>query len=230
MKDKKKLILVISAALLVAAFFYFDLDSFLTLTKLKKSQNSLSNYSSQNPLLSIGVFFTLYVLTTALSLPGATVLTLAGGAIFGLVKGFIVVSFASTIGATLAFLLSRYLFKDYVQKKFGDKLSKFNEGIEKEGAFYLFTLRLVPAFPFFLINILMALTPIKTWTFYWISQLGMLAGTIAYVNAGTQLAEVDSLSGILSPALIGSFAVLGILPIISKKFVEFLRKKRNVNG
>ena len=167
---------------------------------------------------------------TGLPLPGAAVMTLAGGAVFGLGWGLLLVSFASSIGATLAFLASRYLLRVAVQAKFGDRLQALDAGIEKEGGFYLFSLRLVPVFPFFVINLAMGLTPIRTWTFYWVSQLGMLAGTLAYVKAGTQLARIDSAAGILSPMLIASFAVLGILPLLAKKVVALIRARKVYEG
>ena len=163
---------------------------------------------------------------TGLSLPGAAIMTLVGGAIFGLLWGTVIVSFASAIGATLAFLASRYLFRDAIQAKFGDKLGAINRGVEKEGAFYLFALRLVPAFPFFVINLVMGLTPMKTWTYYWVSQLGMLAGTIVYVNAGTQIARIESLAGLVSPGLIGSFVLLGVFPLIAKRVVDWLKARK----
>ncbi len=175
------------------------------------------------------LFFTFYVIITALSLPGAAIMTLAGGGLFGLAWGLVIVSFASTIGATLAFLVSRYLLRESVQKRFGDRLETLNRGIEREGAFYLFTLRLVPIFPFFLINILMGLTPIKTSTYYWVSQLGMLAGTVVYINAGTQLAQIKGLSGILSPSLLLSFALLGFFPLLAKKMIGWLKKRKVYN-
>jgi uncharacterized membrane protein YdjX (TVP38/TMEM64 family) len=156
----------------------------------------------------------------ALSLPGAALLTLAGGAVFGLLWGVVIVSFASSIGATLAFLISRFLLRDWVQQRFGQRLQAIDEGVKREGAFYLFTLRLVPVFPFFLVNLLSGLTGMKARTFYWVSQLGMLAGTVVYVNAGTQLAKIDSLSGILSPGLLGSFALLGVFPLLARKIVD----------
>jgi pyruvate/2-oxoglutarate dehydrogenase complex dihydrolipoamide dehydrogenase (E3) component/uncharacterized membrane protein YdjX (TVP38/TMEM64 family) len=166
------------------------------------------------------------VVVTALSLPGAAVMTVAAGALFGLLQGTLLVSFASTIGATLAFLVSRYLLRDAVQQRFGSRLAAINRGIERDGAFYLFTLRLVPAFPFFLINLLMGLTPIKAWTFYWVSQIGMLAGTLVYVNAGTQIAQLESLSGILSPDLLISFALLGLFPLLAKKVTGLIQRRR----
>ena len=160
------------------------------------------------------------------SLPGAAILTLAGGALFGTLKGVIIVSFASSIGATLSFLMARFLLRDWVQGKFGTHLNKINTELEKDGAFYLFTLRLVPAFPFFIINLVMGLTPIKVGTFYIISQLGMLAGTIVYVNAGTQIGQLESLSGILTPQFLGSFVALGLLPLIAKKGIALIQNKK----
>ena len=219
MKDKKYILLLLLA--LVIAFFAFDLGRFLSLEALKNSQASLASFYEANPLLTIGAFFLIYVVAAALSLPGAVILTLASGALFGLVIGTIVASFASSIGATLAFLASRFLLRDWIMSKFGSRLQTFNDNIEKDGAFYLFTVRLVPIFPFFLVNLGMGLTKIKTSVFYVVSQLGMLAGTAVFVNAGTQLSKLDSLSGILSPAILFSFALLGIFPLIAKKAVSY---------
>ena len=186
--NRSRLIVVVVLAAAIAAFFVFDLGRFFSLDYLKSQQATIDAWYRANPVLTIAAYFAVYVAVTGLSLPGATVMTLAGGALFGVVTGTIVVSFASSVGATLAFLASRFLFRDAVQLRFGDKLKAIDAGIAKEGAFYLFTLRLVPAFPFFVINLAMGLTAIKMRTFYWVSQLGMLAGTIVYVNAGTQLA------------------------------------------
>ncbi|MFN5784315.1 MAG: TVP38/TMEM64 family protein, partial [Novosphingobium sp.] len=183
-----------------------------------------------HPVLVIAGFFLLYVVLTALSVPGAAILTLAAGAIFGLGTGFVIVSFASTIGATLAFLASRYLFHDAVQARFGATLRPINEGIARDGAFYLFSLRLVPAFPFFAVNLLMGLTPIRVWTYYWVSQVGMVLGTLVYVNAGTQLARIESLKDIASPALLGSFVALGLLPWVGKWIMAALRRRRVYAG
>ena len=226
----KKIALIAVLVAAVFGFFYFDLNTYLTLDGLKGSLDTFTQQIEENPLVSIGVFFAIYVAVTALSLPGAAILTLAAGALFGLVQGFIIVSFASSVGATVAFLVARFILRDTVRKRFGEKLKKIDEGVEKQGAFYLFTLRLVPVFPFFLINLLMGLTSIKTWTFYWVSQLGMLAGTIVYVNAGTQLAQIDSLSGIVSPGLILSFVLLGIFPWIAKAIVAFVERRRVYKG
>jgi len=208
---------------LVALFFFFDLGQYISLESLKERQAQLDAYNQQNPWLLAAGFFVVYVIMAGLSLPGAVIFTLAGGAIFGLAKGLLLVSFASSIGATFAFLAARYLFRDAIQKKFGDKLTAINDNIEKDGAFYLFTIRLVPVFPFFLVNLVMGLTKIKTGVFYLVSQLGMLAGTAVFVNAGTQLAQIDSLAGILSPKLIASFVLLGVFPLIAKKLVNVLK-------
>ncbi len=213
------LLIVVSAVL----FFTFDLQSYFTLSEIKRHQAAFSRYYAENTLQTVLIYMLVYIVVTALSLPGAAVMTLLGGAMFGLGLGLLVVSFASTIGATCAFLVSRFLFRDYVQNRFDDRMAAVNEGIRKEGAFYLFTLRLVPIFPFFVINILMGLTPIKTWIFYLVSQVGMLPGTLVYVNAGTQLAGIDSLQGILSPALLLSFALLGLFPLIAKRLVAFFK-------
>ncbi|MBG9995980.1 FAD-dependent oxidoreductase [Pseudoalteromonas sp. NZS127_1] len=222
----KKIFLLLIAAAAIGLFFHFDLHQLLTLDGLKGSMDQFSDYKEQSPLLVIGGFFLLYVVVTALSLPGAAILTLAAGALFGLVEGLLVASFASTIGATLAFLVSRYLLRDTIKQRFPERLAAIDAGVEKEGGFYLFTLRLVPVFPFFLINLLMGVTSIKSWTYYWVSQAGMLAGTFVFVNAGTQLAQIDSLSGILSFNLILSFALLGIFPFIAKGILNVFKKRR----
>jgi len=222
----KKLLMVLAAVLAMGLFFYFDLNQLLTLEGLKGSMEQFGQWREQSPLLVIGGFFLLYVLVTALSLPGATILTLAAGALFGLVEGLLVASFASSIGATLAFLVSRYLLRDSIKQRFPERLDAIDQGVEKEGGFYLFTLRLVPVFPFFLINLLMGVTSIKSWTFYWVSQVGMLAGTFVFVNAGTQLAQIESLSGILSFNLIISFALLGVFPLIAKGILNVFKKRR----
>jgi pyruvate/2-oxoglutarate dehydrogenase complex dihydrolipoamide dehydrogenase (E3) component/uncharacterized membrane protein YdjX (TVP38/TMEM64 family) len=223
---KSKLLILILFAIMVSVFVIFDIQQYLNLDALKSQQDYFSQLKQEHAFLIATGFFLSYVLITALSLPGAAILTLAAGAIFGLYQGLLIASFASSIGATLAFLASRYLFKDAVQTKFSNQLRAFNRGIEKDGAFYLFTLRLVPAFPFFVINLLMGLTTIKTKTFYFVSQIGMLAGTAVFVNAGTQLAKIDSLSGILSFDLFLSFALLGILPIAAKKIVEAIKARK----
>ncbi len=222
----KRIFLILLILILAASFFYFDLNQLLTLDGLKGSMAQFNDYKAQSPLLIIGGFFLLYVVVTALSLPGAAILTLAAGALFGLVQGLLVASFASSIGATIAFLASRYLLRDTIKQRFPERLAAIDAGVEKEGGFYLFTLRLVPIFPFFLINLLMGVTSIKTWTYYWVSQIGMLAGTFVFVNAGTQLAQIDSLSGILSFNLIVSFALLGFFPLIAKGVLNMFKKRR----
>ena len=222
----KKLFIVATIVILIVSFFVFDLDHYLKLEALKQNQSDFANFKAQSPWLLAGIAFFLYVIVTALSLPGALVMTLAMGALFGLVYGTILVSFASSIGATLAFLASRYVLRDFVQQRFGDKLKAINDGVSRDGALYLFTLRLVPLFPFFAINLLMGLTSMRTVTFYWVSQIGMLAGTLVFVNAGTQLAQLNSLSGILSPGLLLSFTLLGIFPMFAKKITAFLQRRR----
>ncbi len=224
--SKKKLLIVGLLVALVVAFFAFDLGRFLSLDYIKSRQADLTALAQAQPWLIGGSFFAIYVAVAALSLPGAAIMTLAAGAIFGLVPGTVIVSFASSIGATLAFLASRYVLREGVQSRFGARLADIDKGVEKEGAFYLFTLRLVPLIPFFVINLVMGLTKMKALTFYWVSQLGMFAGTIVYVNAGTQLAKLDSLQGILSPALVGSLVLLGLFPLIAKKIVAAVKARQ----
>jgi pyruvate/2-oxoglutarate dehydrogenase complex dihydrolipoamide dehydrogenase (E3) component/uncharacterized membrane protein YdjX (TVP38/TMEM64 family) len=219
-------LLLIALVAGIGTFFAFDLGRFLSLDYLKQSQAAFADLYAQHPWQVAGAYFAIYVAATALSLPGAAIITLAGGAIFGLLWGTVIVSFASTIGATLAFLVSRFILRSTVENRFGQRLAEINRGVEKDGAFYLFTLRLIPVVPFFLINLLMGLTRMKALTFYWVSQIGMLAGTLVYVNAGTQLARLDSLQGILSPALLGSFVLLGIFPLIARRIVEVMQKRK----
>lgn len=214
---------------LIFIFFYLGLGQYTNLDYLKTQQIKITDYNNSHPFKTTLVFFLTYITITAISIPGATIITLASGVIFGLIKGTVLVSFASTIGATLAFLTSRFLFRDALQNKFSDKLHMINQGIDKDGIFYLFALRLVPIFPFFMVNLIMGLTPIKASSFFFISQLGMLAGTIVYVYAGTKLADIESLKDILSPELIFSFALLGLLPITAKKIVDTIRKKRQLS-
>ncbi|MES9962268.1 MAG: FAD-dependent oxidoreductase [Candidatus Sedimenticola sp. 20ELBAFRAG] len=228
--NSKRLITLLIIVSLVASFFIFDLGQYLTLEYMKAKQAELEGFRQENPLGTAAVFFLVYVVVTALSLPGATVMTLAIGAIFGLLWGFVLVSFASTLGATLAFLVARFLLRDAVQDRFGDKLKPINDGVRKDGAFYLFGLRLVPIFPFFVINLVMGLTPIRTWTYAWVSQVGMLAGTLVFVNAGTQLGKLESLSGILSPNLIFSFVLLGVFPLIAKKILQAIKARKALAG
>jgi pyruvate/2-oxoglutarate dehydrogenase complex dihydrolipoamide dehydrogenase (E3) component/uncharacterized membrane protein YdjX (TVP38/TMEM64 family) len=224
--NKNKLALALGVVALIVAFFAFDLGRYFSLAYLKSSQAQFAALYESQPVLVIGVYLLVYVAATALSLPGATILTLAAGAVFGLLVGTVIVSFASSIGATLAFLAARFLLRDSVQSRFGARLAEIDKGVQKEGAFYLFTLRLVPLVPFFVINLLMGLTRMKVGTFYWVSQVGMLAGTLVYVNAGTQLAKIDSLQGILSPALIGSFVLLGVFPLVAKWVLDAVKARR----
>ena len=224
--NKTKITLFTVIILLVALFFVFDLGQYFNLEYLKEKQAAMDAYYEREPVTTTVSYFLLYVIITGLSLPGAAILTLAAGAIFGVLWGTIVVSFASTIGATLAFLFSRYLFREAIQGRFADKLTAINRGMDEEGAFYLFTLRLVPIFPFFIINLVMGLTTIRVLTFFLVSQVGMLAGTIVYVNAGTQIAKIEQLKDILSLELILSFALLGIFPLLAKKTVDYLKKRR----
>ena len=226
----KKIGLIGIILAILLSFFYFDLSQYLSLEYIKSQQQQVDQYYAENKALTIAGYFLIYVLVAGASLPGAAILTLAGGALFGLLNGLIIISFASTIGASLAFVVSRYLFRESIQQRFGDSLKSVNDGIDKDGAFYLFALRLVPVFPFFVINLVMGLTPIKLKTFYWVSQVGMLAGTIVYVNAGTQLAQIDSASGILSPSLLVSFALLGLLPLIGKKVVALINARKALAG
>jgi len=221
-----RFIVLLLIAALACTFFYFDLGHYLTLETLKAQQESIENYRANNPALAIIVYMLVYIAVTGLSLPGAAILTLAGGAVFGVMWGTLIVSFASTIGATLAFLAARFLFREAVQAKFSQRLKVMDEGVAKEGGFYLFTLRLVPVFPFFMINLLMGLTNMRVGVFYLVSQIGMLAGTAVYVNAGTQLAKIDSLAGILSPALLGAFVLLGVFPLAAKKIVAAIGVKK----
>ena len=226
MKKLKQIIILFVIAGCLGAFFYFDLGQYQSLEYIKEQQANFSEFYKENTLFAISLYMAVYIVSTGLSLPGAAFLTLLGGALFGLLVGTIVVSFASTIGATLAFLVSRLLLRDYVQNKLGSYLKPFNDGIKKDGGFYLFTLRLIPAVPFFVINLVMGLTPIKAVTFYGVSQLGMLAGTVVFVNAGTQLAQLESLSGIVSPEIIFSFILLGIFPFLARKFLSFYKGRR----
>lgn len=228
-EKKRKVIqkIAIVAAIVsgIVVFSYFDLGRFLTLEYLKSSQQRFVALYQVNRLPVIAAYMGIYIAVTALSLPGAVVLTLAGGGLFGLAVGTVVVSFASTIGATLACLVSRFLLREWVQSKFGDRLATINRGIDSEGAFYLFSLRLVPIFPFFIINLAMGLTRMPILTFFWVSQVGMLAGTVVFVNAGKELAKIDSLSGILSPGLLVSFVALGLFPIAAKKALAIYKAR-----
>lgn len=223
----RKAAVVLVIFILMAAALYFDLGKYLTLSHIKESrQHYLALYAEKGPLV-IAAYMTIYILVTALSLPGAAVMTLAGGALFGLWKGTLVVSFASSIGATIACFVSRFLLRDWVQSRFSDRIRRINEGVAREGTFYLFSLRLIPVFPFWLINIAMGLTPMRLATFYWVSQLGMLPATVVYVNAGKELAEIESARDILSLQLLGAFALLGLFPLFMKKAANWYRKRRS---
>jgi len=222
----KKAILVLVLLSAIVAYFVFDLGQILSLENFKASQADIVAAKDANPVLYISGFFLLYVAVTGLSIPGAAIMTLIAGALFGVLIGTIIVSFASTLGATLAFLSARFVLRDWVQGKFGERLRAIDEGLEKDGAFYLFTLRLIPVFPFFVINLLMGLTRIKTRTFFWVSQLGMLPATIVFVNAGTQISRIESTAGLLSPSLIASFVALALFPWAAKAIVALVMRSR----
>ena len=225
-----RLVLLAGVVIVAALLFHFGLQDYLSLEFLQSQRSAAVGFYQASPWLAALGFMAVYIAVTGLSLPGAAILTLAAGAVFGLTTGVVVVSFASTTGATLAFLLARYLFRDAVQSRFENLLAPVNRGVANEGAFYLFALRLVPAFPFFAINLAMGLSPIRVWTFYWVSQLGMLPGTVVYVNAGKQLGQLESLAGILSPTLILSFVLLGMFPLLAKKAVGFFRHRNAGRG
>lgn len=227
-KTVKKILIVLAIVLVLICVKAFNLQQYLTLDYLRQSKDTLTQLYNTYGTIILFSYMAIYVLVAALSIPGATIMTLAGGAIFGRILGTFAVSIASTTGATVACIIARYLLRDWVEKRFGDKLKTLNNGIEKEGAFYLFTLRLVPVFPFFLINLAMGLTKIRILTFFFVSMIGMLPGTFVFVNAGTELAKLDSLKGILSPNLILAFVLLGIFPLILKKILDFVRKNKVV--
>src|SRR5713101_7625265 len=226
--SRRRLLLAALLLVSIAGFFALDFGQYFQIDYFRSKQSAIEEFRGANPLAAAGIFFAIYVAVTGLSVPGAAILSLAVGAIFGLLWGTLIVSFASSLGATLAFLSSRFLFREAVRSRFGDRLRAIDAGLEKEGAFYLFALRLVPAVPFVLVNLLMGLTPIRTRTFYWVSQIGMLPATIVYVNAGTQLATIKSVSGILSPALIGSLVLLGLFPLVAKHLVESAKARRRL--
>lgn len=226
----KKLAILGVLAAVIAAYFAFDLGAYLTLDGIKGAVARWEALYAENPVGLLAGFFAIYVAVTAASLPGAALMTLAAGALFGVVTGTILVSFASTLGATLAFLSSRYVLRDSIEARFGGRLKAINAGLERDGAFYLFSLRMIPAFPFFAVNLIMGLTRIRTLTFMWVSQLGMLLGTAVYVNAGTQLARIESLSGIASPQVLGSFVLLGIVPWIAKGIIGIIKRRRVYTG
>ena len=221
-----KVLIVAGVAAIVLLFIIFDLDRFLTLEYIKESQAKFQDLYASHKIGVISTYVLIYIVVTALSLPGAVILTLAGGALFGLVVGTVAVSIASTIGATLACIVSRFILRQWVQDKFGEKLKAVNDGVEKEGGFYLFTVRLIPVFPFFVINLVMGLTKMPLTTFFWVSQLGMLPGTIVFVNAGKELGKIESAAGILSPTLLVSFVILGLFPITVKKIMGFVKERR----
>ncbi|MCK5882383.1 MAG: TVP38/TMEM64 family protein [Bacteriovoracaceae bacterium] len=222
-KTALRLLTILFFICLVFTIYHFDLLRFFDFYYIKANRELLKSFYQSSPFSMVLIFSATYIITVGLSLPGGTILGLLGGSIFGTVVGSIIISFSSTIGATFAFLLSRFLFRDFIQKKFGDKLAVINDGITREGAFYLFGLRLIPIFPFFLINTIMGLTPIKTVTFFWVSQLGMLLGTIVYVNAGAELGNLQSMEGIFSPSFFLSFSVLGMMPLIAKLLLKLFK-------
>ena len=226
--NKKQLLILALLVAALSAWFTLDLGQYLQLAVVQERIEELRSWYQQNPLLAGLAYFLLYVAVTGLSVPGAAVMTLAGGALFGFWYALLLVSFGSSVGATLAFLVSRTLLRDWVQGRFGRQLQAINAGFARDGAFYLFTLRLVPLFPFFLINLLMGLLPIGVWRYYWVSQLGMLPATAVYVNAGTQLGQLQSLSGIISPGLLGSFVLLGVFPLIARYLVSWLSGRRQL--
>lgn len=228
--NKKKTLLLLVIVSLIALWLHFDLGQYLTLEFIKQEQLALQAKIESQLFTAYLSFFVLYIAVTALSLPGAAILTLLGAALFGFWPSLIIISFASTIGATLAFLSSRYILQDWVQQRFGQRLATINQGIENEGAFYLLTLRLIPVVPFFLINLLMGLTPIKTRTFFFVSQLGMLAGTAIYVNAGTQLSNINSLSEIISFPVLISLVLLGIFPLLAKALINYIKSQKVYSG
>ncbi len=223
---KNKIIIIIILFCLIAIFWIFNLGDYLSLAFIKESQHTFELLYSENRTAVIAGYMAMYILATSLSLPGGAVMGLMAGALFGLITGTVAVSFASTIGATIACFVSRFILRDWIQSKFGDKLKTINKGVEKEGAFYLFTLRLIPAFPFWLINLVMGLTKMPLRRYYWVSQVGMLPGTIVFVNAGKELGKIDSLSGIFSSGLILSFVLLGLFPIITKKLLGFYKSRK----
>jgi len=224
--NRSKIVVVAVLAVLIGAFFALGGHRYLSFENIKAQQSSIQALFGSHPWATALLFFLAYVAVTGLSLPGAALMTLIAGAIFGLLWGTVIVSFASSVGATLAFVVSRFLLRDWVQARFGHALRAINEGVAREGGFYLFTLRLIPAIPFFVINLAMGLTPLRAWTFYWVSQVGMFAGTVVYVNAGTQLAAIETPAGILSPGLIGAFVLLGIFPLIAKRVIEYVKARR----
>ncbi len=222
---KTRILLLALIGVAIILFYAFDLQQYFALDYLRQVRNDIETFRTVRPVTASAIFIAIYIAVTALSLPGAAVMTLAGGAVFGLLWGTLLVSFSSSTGATLAFLAARFLFRDAIQRRFSQRLDAINRGVREDGAFYLFTLRLVPLFPFFIINLVMALTPMRTVTFFLVSLIGMLPGTVVYVNAGTQLARINNVGDILSPELIGSFVLLGIFPLAAKKLIQFVRAR-----
>lgn len=226
---KKGLVLAVLAAL-AASFYAFGLDRYLTLSHLKESLAGVQGFYAGSPFYAISAYMAVYIAVSSLSLPGAAVMGVAGGSLFGLWTGTLVVSFSSSIGATLACLVSRFLLRGFVERRFGGIVERINGGLRREGAFYLFAMRLIPVIPYFAINLVMGLTKMRLFTFYWVSQVGMLAGTMVYVNAGKEIAKIESVSGIFSPRLIVSFALIGIFPIAAKKIVGLYRAKKGMGA
>ncbi len=225
--SKSRIIVIVLIAVAIAGYFIFDLGQYLTLDFAQSQLSAIQEFKDENFALTVLIYFSVYIAITALSIPGAVITTLVGGAIFGLLWGTVIVSFASSIGATLAFFVSRLLLREWVQSKFGDYLAPINKGIEKDGNFYLFSIRMVTLFPFFMINLLMGLTPIRPVAFYLVSQAGMLLGTAVYVNAGSELAQISSLSGLVSGSLIFSFALLGLFPLMAKLLLNLIKRSRS---
>ena len=224
---------VFAIVAVTAAVLYWQFGSYLSLESLAQRETALRDYQAQNPVLVFAIAFLIYVTVTGMSLPGAAALTLVYGWYFGFAEGLVLVSFASTLGATIAFLLSRYLFRDAIMNRFGDRLAKFNESLEREGPFYLFTLRLIPAIPFFIVNAVMGLTPLKTVTFWWVSQIGMLAGTAVFVYAGSSVPNLATLAekGVNAAftstqmaQIIGAFVLMGVFPLIARWAIKFWSK------
>lgn len=221
----RRMLLLVLLAVLLVVFFVFDLGRWLTIEELKRSRDGLSVWKQEHPFWAAGSYVALYVAVTGLSLPGAVPVSLAGGAVFGLWYGLALVSLGSTLGATLACVMARYVLRDWVRGRFASRLDRIDQGVEREGAFYLFTLRLIPVFPFFLINLAMGLTGMRLWTYAWVSWLGMLPGTLVFVNAGRELGRLESAADILSPSMLISFALLGLFPLAARHVIRWYRKR-----
>ncbi len=222
----KRLAVLLCIIVLIAMFLYFNLDSYFSLDQLKAKQAAINDYRLEHPVLVVFLYCSTYIAVTGLSLPGATILTLTGGAVFGAITGTILANLSATAGATLAFLISRYFIGSWIQRKFSDRIVLINKGIKRDGALYLLSLRMVPAVPFFVVNAVMGLTNIRVWTYIWVSQIGMLAGAAVYANAGTQLAKLDNLSQVFSPSLWLSFALLGLFPLFARKVIDWAKNNR----